>query len=106
MERIDLTPTWAAILPLLLHMISQGGKGGDTARVELMSLALQVDALNAKIRAEAEAAAAAAAPEVAACDGCSQRFPRDEMTYHDSQDETFALCERCKQCDRAYTDGG
>lgn len=102
MERIDLTPTWAAILPLLLHMISQGGKGGDTARTELMSLALQVDALNAKIRAEATAAA----PELAACDGCSQQFPRDEMTYHDSQDETFALCERCRQCDRAYTDGG
>ena len=101
MKHIDLTPTWAAILPVLIHMIKQGGEGGDTARAELMSLALQVDAINAKIRAEAKAEA----PRVIHCDGCSQRFPRDEMTYHDSQDETFALCERCKQCDRAYTDG-
>jgi heterodisulfide reductase subunit B len=84
-------------------MIRQGGEGGNTARAELMSLALQVDAINAKILAEAEAKAEA--PRVIHCDGCSQRFPRDEMTYHDSESETFALCERCKQCDRAYTDG-
>jgi hypothetical protein len=108
MEQIDLTPTWTAILPLLIHMIRQGGEGGDTARAELMSLAAQVDAINAKIRAEAkaEAEAEAEAPRVIHCDGCSQRFPRDEMTFHDSHDETFALCERCKQADRAYTDGG
>ena len=110
MECIDLTPTWTAILPVLIHLIRQGGEGGDIARAELTSLAAQVDAINAKIRAEAEAKAKAEAeaeaPRVIHCDGCSQRFPRDEMTYHDSQGETFALCERCKQADRAYTDGG
>jgi len=102
MECIDLTPTWTAILPVLIHLIRQGGEGGDTARAELMSLAAQVDAINAKTRAEAEAEA----PRVIHCDGCSKRFPCDDMTFHDSQDETFALCERCKQADRAYTDGG
>lgn len=46
---IDMTPTWAAIMPALIAALENGTETGkDMARKELMRLAQTVDALNSK----------------------------------------------------------
>lgn len=48
---VDLTPTWAAIMPAIVAALTDGTeKGRELAREELMDLARRVDALNATPR--------------------------------------------------------
>lgn len=43
-ERIDITPTWTAIMPALLNMLTHGNvEAQRTASHELMTLARKVD---------------------------------------------------------------
>lgn len=63
---LDMTPTWAGILPALLAILEDGGpEGRDMAREELSRLARAVDSANARAKAE-EATALARAQEAAA----------------------------------------
>lgn len=55
MTHIDVTPTWAALLPALLAVLKDGTPEGQAmAREELFRLAVAVDAANARARSEAE----------------------------------------------------
>lgn len=48
-KTIDMTPTWAMIMPAILAVLEDGTDAGKKlAREELMDLAKKVDALNAK----------------------------------------------------------
>ncbi len=48
---IDMTPTWAGIMPALIAVLENGTETGKiAARAELMDLAASVDRSNAKIR--------------------------------------------------------
>ncbi len=52
-ETVDLTPTWAAIIPLLILVLREGTSDGQQqAEDEIMRLALACDAMNARIRKE------------------------------------------------------
>lgn len=44
-ETIDITPTWTALMPYLIHMVQAGGKAEIEARKELMRLAAAADAV-------------------------------------------------------------
>lgn len=56
-EVLDMTPTWAAIMPALVAALQHGTPEGQRlAAAELESLAAKVDSANAKARAGAEAA--------------------------------------------------
>ena len=47
MKTIDLTPTWAEIMPALIAVLQNGtNEGQDMARAELMRLAAIADQLN------------------------------------------------------------
>lgn len=55
-QYLDITPTWAAIMPALVAALQDGtGEGQRIARAELARLAAEVDGLNARARAEREA---------------------------------------------------
>lgn len=48
-KTIDLTPTWAGIMPGIISILENGSEDGrKIAREELMKLARQVDTLNDK----------------------------------------------------------
>ncbi len=48
-KTIDLTPTWAGIMPGIISILENGSEDGrKIAREELMKLARQVDTLNEK----------------------------------------------------------
>lgn len=48
-KTIDLTPTWAGIMPGIISILENGNEDGrKIAREELMNLAKQVDSLNNK----------------------------------------------------------
>ena len=50
---LDLTPTWAGLMPALIAALQNGTAEGQTmARAQLMSLAAQADAINAADKAE------------------------------------------------------
>lgn len=52
-KSIDITPTWAGLLPLLLAAITDGtDKGGKVAREELARMAEAADRWNAHCKAE------------------------------------------------------
>lgn len=52
-RHIDMTPTWAAIMPALIAALENGtGEGRTMARGELERLAREVDALNARAKEE------------------------------------------------------
>lgn len=53
---IDLTPTWAGLMPALILALTHGtGEGRRMAAEELERLARSVDSANARARARAEA---------------------------------------------------
>lgn len=53
-ETIDCTPTWVAILPLLLHALENGtAEGQRTARAELVRMAAIADTAVAASKAKA-----------------------------------------------------
>lgn len=63
---LDLTPTWAGLMPALIALLQDGtAEGQKTAREELARLARGMDSANAAARSE-EAAALARAQEAAA----------------------------------------
>jgi len=49
-DTVDLTPTWEALIPLLVEVAAKGtsDKGRKAAMDELLRLARMVDRLNAK----------------------------------------------------------
>lgn len=48
LRTMDLTPTWAGLMPALFAILENGTELGKTqAREELMDLARKVDAMNA-----------------------------------------------------------
>ena len=66
MKYVDITPTWEAIMPVLIHLVRCGTnqEGLRNAEAELMRLARMVDALNAKQKdADARAQGPAFVPD-------------------------------------------
>ena len=71
---LDMTPTWAALMPAFIAVLQNGkGDGPRIAAEELTRLAASVDAMNARARASGEATADSPRPsETALAEGRAQ----------------------------------